>query len=131
VQHFGDKLNKQTVVHVWKAKETMQGVVQAGYRALLSDADLWYLDHLDITWQQVCQPPAVRLGAADVALRGDDWQVYNNEPLEGIDDPDQQKLVLGGQAQMWGETVDPSDLMNTSEWPYPGCVVSSDLCVTL
>jgi hexosaminidase len=41
--------------------------------------------------------------------------LYDNEPCEGVSDPIQQSLILGGQAQMWGETVDPSDLQNTSK----------------
>lgn len=31
-------------------------VLSAGYRALLSDYDVLYLDHLDTTWQQVPPP---------------------------------------------------------------------------
>ena len=57
-----------------------------GYRAILSDNDLWYLDHLDITWSQM----------------------YNNEPTDILSDPADAPLILGGQACMWGETVDYS-----------------------
>jgi hypothetical protein len=32
------------VVHVWKEKTTMDAVLTAGYNALLSDEDLWYLE---------------------------------------------------------------------------------------
>lgn len=62
--HFGSELDNRTVVHVWKAKSTLNAVLEAGYRALLSDNDLWYLDHLSLTWQDFCE------SAADVcALR--------------------------------------------------------------
>jgi hypothetical protein len=37
-------LDQNTVVHVWKAKSTMDSVLTAGYNALLSDEDLWYLE---------------------------------------------------------------------------------------
>ena len=83
--HFGTKLNKQTIVHVWKAESTLKSVVAAGYNALLSNAggsNAWYLDHLGIKW--------------DAA--------YSNEPCDGITDPKQCALVLGGQGEMWGES---------------------------
>merc|ERR1712166_1249082 len=47
--HFGDKLDKNTIVHVWKDKSTLTAVVAAGYNALINNspgADSWYLDHL-------------------------------------------------------------------------------------
>lgn len=37
-------LDENTVVHVWKEKSTMDAVLAAGYHALLSDEDLWYLE---------------------------------------------------------------------------------------
>ena len=43
-EHFGSNLDNNTVVHVWKEKSTLDAVVLAGYRALLSDDDLWYLE---------------------------------------------------------------------------------------
>jgi hypothetical protein len=37
-------LDHNTVVHVWKAKSTLDGVLAAGYHALLSNEDQWYLE---------------------------------------------------------------------------------------
>jgi hexosaminidase len=94
--HFGTKLDKRTIVHVWKAKSTLQAVVAAGYRALINNSpgsNSWYLDHLTVNWESV----------------------YSNEPCEGIP-AEQCKLVLGGQGEMWGETVDVSDIDSTV-WP--------------
>ena len=53
-----------------------------------------YLDHLSITWEAM----------------------YGNEPCETISDDKQCALILGGQGDMWGETVDMSDLEQTV-WP--------------
>jgi len=92
--HFGSKLDKETIVHIWLDHATLAKVVAAGYKGLLSNSDVWYLDHLDVTWQQF----------------------YLNEPYQGITDPTQQALVLGGEVCMWGETVDTSDMFNTV-WP--------------
>lgn len=43
-EHFGSNLDHNTIVHVWKEKTTLDGVLQAGYRALLSNQDSWYLE---------------------------------------------------------------------------------------
>lgn len=68
--------------------------VAKGFRCIVSNQGVWYLDHLDVPWENF----------------------YTNEPLEGINDTLQQKLVLGGEVCMWGETVDTSDVLQTI-WP--------------
>ena len=55
-----------------------------------------YLDHLDIAWKAL----------------------YGNEPCADIPDATQCALVLGGQGEMWGETVDASDVLNTVHDAY-------------
>lgn len=98
-EHFGDKLDKNTIVHVWKSKETMDGVLRAGYRALLSNEGDWYLDHLATTWKTM----------------------YMNEPTAGLSADSDPALIMGGESCMWGETVDPSDVQNTI-WPRAAAV---------
>lgn len=93
-EQFGPKLHPSTIVHVWKGKDSLKEVVAAGSEALLSNQRDWYLDHLKTTWQQM----------------------YENEPFEQIDDEIYQQRILGGEAAMWGETVDGSDLESTV-WP--------------
>ncbi len=73
---------------------TCPRAVKAGLRCIVSNQGTWYLDHLDVTWDQF----------------------YMTEPLVNITDPDEQKLLLGGEVCMWGETVDASDLLQTI-WP--------------
>jgi hexosaminidase len=72
--HFGTKLNKTNIIHVWLNSATLLKVVAAGYRGLISHD--WYLDHVADTWQQY----------------------YLSNPTANIVDPVQQKLVLGGEA---------------------------------
>ncbi|KAI4339206.1 hypothetical protein MLD38_024170 [Melastoma candidum] len=60
------------------------------------------LDHLDVPW----------------------GKVYSAEPLEGITDPSKQNLVLGGEACMWGETADPSNVLQTI-WPRAAAAAES------
>ena len=73
-EHFGSNLDKNTIVHVWKEKKTMDAVIQAGYRTLLSDNDRWYLDWLDVTWEEM----------------------YLNEPTEGLSTTSYPSYVIGG-----------------------------------
>eukprot|EP00041_Stephanoeca_diplocostata_P028623 m.823749 g.823749 ORF g.823749 m.823749 type:complete len:619 (-) comp23404_c0_seq1:2097-3953(-) len=100
--HFGSNLTKETIVHVWKDKSTLNAVVAAGYNALINNSpgdNSWYLDHLNIAWAAL----------------------YGNEPCETISDPKQCGLILGGQGEMWGETVDGSDIQSTV-WPRLGAI---------
>ena len=60
----------------------------------MSNQGVWYLDHLDVPWEDV----------------------YSGEPLAGISNKNQQKLVLGGEVCMWGETADTSNVLQTI-WP--------------
>ncbi|KAL5731957.1 beta-N-acetylhexosaminidase [Ranunculus cassubicifolius] len=92
--NFGSKLDRKTIVHNWLGGGVAQKVVASGLRCIVSNQDVWYLDHLDTTWQQF----------------------YSNEPLTNITDPKQQRLVLGGEVCMWGETIDASDIEQTI-WP--------------
>ncbi|TYH30966.1 hypothetical protein ES288_A01G137400v1 [Gossypium darwinii] len=91
---FGNKLSRKTVVHNWLGGGVAQRVVASGLRCIVSNQDKWYLDHLDTPWQEF----------------------YANEPLTNITNLKQQKLVIGGEVCMWGETVDGSDIEQTI-WP--------------
>ncbi|KAM3404102.1 hypothetical protein ACQJBY_007287 [Aegilops geniculata] len=92
--NFGDKLDRKTVVHNWLGGGVAEKVVSAGLRCIVSNQDKWYLDHLDATWEGF----------------------YMNEPLTNINNPEQQKLILGGEVCMWGEHIDASDIQQTI-WP--------------
>ncbi|KAJ4810400.1 Beta-hexosaminidase [Rhynchospora pubera] len=92
--NFGGKLSPKTVVHNWLGQGVAQKVVAAGLRCIVSNQDRWYLDHLDVPWQHF----------------------YANEPLTNITDPNQRKLVLGGEVCMWGEQIDTSNIQRTI-WP--------------
>lgn len=92
--NFGDKLDRKTVVHNWLGGGVAEKVVSAGLRCIVSNQDKWYLDHLDAKWEGF----------------------YLNEPLTNIYNPEQQKLVLGGEVCMWGEQIDASDIQQTI-WP--------------
>jgi hexosaminidase len=78
-------------------------VVKAGLRCIVSNQDVWYLDHLDVAWPEF----------------------YSNEPLANISGGrEQEELVLGGEVCMWGETVDASDIEQTI-WPRAAAAAGS------
>ncbi|XP_031095704.1 beta-hexosaminidase 1 [Ipomoea triloba] len=91
---FASKLNPRTVVHNWLGPGVCPKVVAKNFRCIYSNQGVWYLDHLDVPWDEV----------------------YYADPLEDIDDPQQQELVLGGEVCMWGETADASNVQQTI-WP--------------
>ncbi|KAL3691583.1 hypothetical protein R1sor_005234 [Riccia sorocarpa] len=91
---FGKLLSPDTVVHEWYSNNLVPAIVDQGFRCIVSNQDVWYLDHLDVGWEEF----------------------YLNEPLADLNSLDQQQLVLGGEVCMWGETADPGDIEATI-WP--------------
>ncbi|XP_058772022.1 beta-hexosaminidase 1-like [Vicia villosa] len=91
---FPTKLHPRTVIHNWLGSGVCPQVVAKGLRCIFSNQGVWYLDHVDVPW--------------DI--------VYNADPLEGIHEASQQKLVIGGEVCMWGEVADTSDVQQTI-WP--------------
>ncbi|XP_070780216.1 beta-hexosaminidase subunit beta isoform X2 [Enoplosus armatus] len=98
----GVKLKADTVVHVWiggESNEEMGKVTAAGYTTILSAP--WYLDY--ISYAQ-------------------DWQKYYKvEPLNFNGTEEQKKLVIGGEACLWGEYVDATNL-TPRLWPRASAV---------
>uniref|UniRef100_A0A3B4AWN6 Beta-hexosaminidase subunit beta n=1 Tax=Periophthalmus magnuspinnatus TaxID=409849 RepID=A0A3B4AWN6_9GOBI len=98
----GVKIKPDTVVHVWmgnRPQEEMHKVTAAGYKTILSAP--WYLDYISY---------------------GQDWQnYYKIEPLD-FDGTDKQKeLVIGGEACLWGEYIDATNL-TPRLWPRASAV---------
>ncbi|XP_073293188.1 beta-hexosaminidase 1 [Primulina huaijiensis] len=91
---FAVDLNPKTVVHNWLGSGVCPKAVAKGFKCIYSNQGFWYLDHLDVPWDSV----------------------YYADPLEGITDASEKKLVLGGEVCMWAETADPSNVLQTI-WP--------------
>ena len=89
-------LPKQVIVHVWRGATNVTEVLADGH-SVLRNVDggntSWYLDGLGVRWDEV----------------------YANEPCRGVPDA-LCPQILGGHGEMWGETVDASDLQQTV-WP--------------
>uniref|UniRef100_A0A8C7TBU2 Beta-hexosaminidase n=1 Tax=Oncorhynchus mykiss TaxID=8022 RepID=A0A8C7TBU2_ONCMY len=101
-QMISNSLKSNTVVHVWmgnKFEEELQKVTEAGFTTILSAP--WYLDYISY---------------------GQDWQKYYKvEPLSFNGTDAQKKLVVGGEACLWGEYVDATNL-TPRLWPRASAV---------
>jgi hexosaminidase len=87
----GVRLPKGTVVHVWTGdrRRLLNQITRQRLPALLSSC--WYLDHLST---------------------GGDWKkFYDCDPEDFWGNEDQKKLVYGGEACMWSEVVDDSNIV--------------------
>lgn len=91
VYENGAQLPKETVVHIWTGnyKQLLYNVTKVELPALLSAC--WYLDHLST---------------------GGDWKkFYDCDPHNFPGTAKQMKLVMGGEACMWSETVDNTNVL--------------------
>ncbi|KAG9103012.1 N-acetyl-glucosamine-6-phosphate deacetylase [Ceratobasidium sp. 370] len=103
-------LPKDTITLVWISSANVAAVVQKGYRVVHAPSDYFYLDCGGGGWvgsfptgNSWCDPFKT-------------WQkAYSFDPLNGTTG-DQASLVLGGQALLWTEQSDPSNL-DTQVWP--------------
>nr|AFK11359.1 Beta-hexosaminidase beta chain [Callorhinchus milii] len=100
----GVKLKLDTIVHVWKGntaqyQKELATATAAGFHVLISSP--WYLNRI---------------------AYGQDWQqIYKVEPRNFTGTAAQKKLVIGGEACLWGEYVDGTNL-TPRLWPRASAV---------
>ncbi|KAM3600626.1 uncharacterized protein V6R79_026198 [Siganus canaliculatus] len=100
----GVKLKPDTIIHVWKGnqqeyQDEIANVTSSGYQTLLSTP--WYLNYISY---------------------GQDWQgYYTVDPQNFKGTEEQKKLVIGGEACLWGEYVDATNL-TPRLWPRASAV---------
>lgn len=78
--------------------------VAKGFRCIFSNQGVWYLDHVDVPWNEF----------------------YTAEPLQDIVDASQRKLVIGGEVCMWSEVADTSNVQQTI-WPRAAAAAGTHL----
>uniref|UniRef100_A0A8C6SVN6 Beta-hexosaminidase n=1 Tax=Neogobius melanostomus TaxID=47308 RepID=A0A8C6SVN6_9GOBI len=100
----GVKLKPDTIIHVWKGNQQqyqneMAEITSAGYHTLLSTP--WYLNRISY---------------------GQDWYgYYKADPQDFQGTEEQKALVIGGEACLWGEYVDGTNL-TPRLWPRASAV---------
>lgn len=90
---------KDIVIQSWRGPEGLAAAAKLGYGVLLSNGY-----YIDLNW------PAA--------------QHYANDPLSGAAanlTPEQQKLILGGEATMWSEYVDAGNV-DSRIWPRTAAI---------
>ncbi|KAL2915625.1 Glucosamine-6-phosphate isomerase (Glucosamine-6-phosphate deaminase) (GNPDA) (GlcN6P deaminase) [Polyrhizophydium stewartii] len=95
-------LPKDTIIQAWRGVSSVAAVASRGFRVIATPASMWYLD----------------CGRGSFTDGGNSWcdpfktwaSMYMYNPLQGLT-PEQQKLVIGGEAAMWNELVDDANLV--------------------
>jgi hexosaminidase len=96
---FDPRLPRETVIQSWRGQASLADVARAGFRGVLSFG--YYLDHL--------QPASSH---------------YVVDPLSGAArelSQDQKARILGGEACMWSEYVDP-ETIDSRVWPNAAAI---------
>jgi len=91
-------LPKQTVVHSWRGQKSLFDAAKQGYAGVLSAG--YYIDLLETAARHYAVDPL----PADSGLT-----------------PEEAKLVLGGEATMWGEWVGP-ETIDSRIWPRTAAI---------
>lgn len=108
------KENKDVVIQVWTSAENIKKTVRQGYDVITGSADYWYMDCGFGDWLGNWT-----MGKSWCAYS--DWQkAYSFNPLQGLNRKESKK-VLGGEALLWGEQVDNTNL-DTKLWPRASAV---------
>ncbi|CAL8114046.1 unnamed protein product [Orchesella dallaii] len=103
---FGVNLDKDIVLQVWKKNGSdwapyLQHALDEGYQVILSSP--WYLNYI---------------------AYGETWrEYYESDPVLSLPNitEDQEKLILGGEACVWAEYADPTNLVQRV-FPYIGAI---------
>ncbi|CAD7954824.1 unnamed protein product [Amoebophrya sp. A25] len=94
VNHQNTKVSLQNpVVQVWNGGRSAVPILERGFDVVLSSSDVWYLDHLDTRFEDIYRGPKEIFGGH-----------AEDEAGEGVG------KILGGEAPMWTERVDGSNL---------------------
>lgn len=100
-------LSKSAIVHVWTDPKSFAKAAALN-RTILSSLD-WYLDRVD----PLCDGPGCNVGYAWVQT----WrELYSVDPealaiANGVSPADAARLILGGEAASWGESVDAANAL--------------------
>lgn len=111
-----------TILQTWNnGPNNTKRIVAAGYRAIVSSADFYYLDcgHGGFVGNdsQYAQNPETDQGnGGSWCAPFKTWQtIYNYDITYGLSE-EEAKLVLGGEVALWTEQADPT-VLDSRTWP--------------
>ncbi|KAK2766307.1 N-acetyl-glucosamine-6-phosphate deacetylase [Arachnomyces sp. PD_36] len=108
---------ENVIIQVWQESSTLQTVLSQGYRALFGDYHHWYLDcgHGGFI-NPLPGSTSVVDPYVDYCSPMKNWRhIYAYNPLADVDE-ELHHLIHGGEAHLWAEQSDPSNL-DTMLWP--------------
>ncbi|KAF2850237.1 glycoside hydrolase family 20 protein [Plenodomus tracheiphilus IPT5] len=110
-------LGSDVIVQSWQSDEAVAQIVERGHKVLVGNYNYWYLDCGKGEWLNFAPSTA---GDAwpynDYCAPFHNWRlIYSYDPLSGIPE-ENQHLVLGGEAHLWTEQSDPTNL-DRMLWP--------------
>lgn len=115
-------LPKQNIIlQTWnKGHKNTKRIVSAGYRAIVSSAEFYYLDcgHGDFLGNNSVYDQQNGTGGDNSSWCGPfkTWQtVYNYDIVYGLSE-EEAKLVLGGEVALWSEQADRT-VLDSRIWP--------------
>jgi hexosaminidase len=91
-------LPNDIVVQSWRGPQSLADAAKKGYQGILSNG--YYIDLMQPTWQHYLNDP-----------------IPENTALT----PEQQKLILGGEATMWSEWTSP-ETIDSRIWPRTAAI---------
>lgn len=95
-------LSKDAIIHSWFGKESLYKAASQGYQTLLSNG--FYIDLLQPASDHYINDPLP------------EFSKWSKEEQKYKLTPDQEKLILGGEATMWSELVTPVTI-DSRIWP--------------
>jgi hexosaminidase len=91
-------LPKDIVVQSWRGQQSLAEAAKKGYTGILSNG--YYIDLIEPTWRHYLNDP-----------------IPENTSLT----PEEQRLILGGEATMWSEWVSP-ETIDSRIWPRTAAI---------
>jgi hexosaminidase len=104
---FQPGLDKNAIIHSWLGKPTLFKAAAAGYQAILSNG--YYIDLLQPAKDHYLNDPL-----PDFLGRSEKEKQFKLSP-------EQEKLILGGEATMWSELVTPFTI-DSRIWPRTAAI---------
>ncbi|OAK94013.1 hypothetical protein IQ06DRAFT_363814 [Phaeosphaeriaceae sp. SRC1lsM3a] len=109
-------LGPDVIVQSWRSDEAVAKIVSQGHKAIAGNYKYWYLDCGKGQWLSGTPYPY-----NDYCAPYHNWRLaYSYDPLQSIP-PHLQHLVIGGEAHMWSEQTDPTNV-DQMVWPRAAAV---------